>query len=128
MVCTQGSDAGKSIQGCWWGLQKLMGLRKPQKKLKEWTDDDWGTKSGKPSVQGPDATGERYQPAADHASDSPQQTAADTKVKRKAIAKGEQYGDYETGNPSEDKFLAKHMRMEYAKKPNGRNKYNKRKK
>jgi len=94
-----------------------MALRKPQKKMKEWTDDDWGTKSGKPSVQGPDATGERYQPAADHAKDSPQQTAADTRVKRKAIAKGEQYGDFESGNPSEDKFLAQHMRMQYKKKP-----------
>ena len=90
-----------------------MAKRKPQKALDDWTKEDWGTKSGKPSVQGPDATGERYQPAADHAIDSPQETAADTKVKRKAIAKGEQHGDFETGNPKEDKLLAKYMRMEY---------------
>lgn len=71
-----------------------MALRKPQKKLKEWTDDDWGTKSGKPSVQGPDATGERYKPKADHADDSPQQTAAETRTKRSAGKRGEQYAKY----------------------------------
>jgi len=117
-----------------------MGLKKPQKNLKDWEKEDWGTKSGKPSIQGPDATGERYRPAAEHAKASPQKTAADTRVKRKAIAEGEQYGDFETGNPNEDKFLAKHMRMEYRKKPKmtdderkkslaiGYNKYEKRKK
>jgi len=33
-----------------------------QKSLSKWTSEKWGTKSGKPSVQGPKATGERYLP------------------------------------------------------------------
>jgi hypothetical protein len=33
-----------------------------QKSLNEWTDQKWRTKSGKPSTQGKDATGERYLP------------------------------------------------------------------
>ena len=86
-----------------------MAKRKPQTDLDDWTKRKWRTKSGKPSIQGPDATGERYKPAAEHAKDSPQQTAAETR--------GKQHADYETGNPNEHEFLAKHMRMEYKKKP-----------
>jgi hypothetical protein len=37
-------------------------MKKPQKSLKNWTDEKWGTKSGKPSTQGSKATGERYLP------------------------------------------------------------------
>ena len=33
-----------------------------QKSLSKWTKEEWGTKSGKPSTQGPNATGERYLP------------------------------------------------------------------
>ena len=94
MVCAESPDAGQAVQGSRRGIQKLMALKKPQKDLKQWTAEDWRTKSGKPSVQGPDATGERYKPAADHADDTPQETAADTTVKRKAESKGEQYGKY----------------------------------
>ena len=91
-----------------------MALKKTQKSLKKWTGQDWQTRSGKPSVQGPDATGERYMPKAKHAKQSPQQAGADTRKKRKASAKGKQHADYnETGNPKEDKLLAKYMRMEY---------------
>ena len=39
-----------------------MALRKSQKSLRKWTKEKWGTKSGKPSTQGPKATGERYLP------------------------------------------------------------------
>lgn len=39
-----------------------MALKKPQKSLKKWTNQKWQTKSGKPSTQGPNATGERYLP------------------------------------------------------------------
>jgi hypothetical protein len=81
-----------------------MALRKPQKNLKQWTEEDWRTKSGKPSVQGPDATGERYKPAADHADDPPQETAADTTVKREAESRGEQYAKYK--KPAKRKALA----------------------
>ena len=33
-------------------------IKKPQKSLKKWTAQEWGTKSGKPSAK----TGERYLP------------------------------------------------------------------
>lgn len=33
-----------------------------QKSLSKWTKQEWTTKSGKPSTQGPEATGERYLP------------------------------------------------------------------
>ncbi len=33
-----------------------------QKSLSKWTKEEWGTRSGKPSTQGPKATGERYLP------------------------------------------------------------------
>ena len=39
-----------------------MALAKSQKSLKAWTKQKWRTKSGKPSTQGPKATGERYLP------------------------------------------------------------------
>ena len=39
-----------------------MALKKSQQSLADWTKEDWGTKSGKPSTQGPKATGERYLP------------------------------------------------------------------
>ena len=35
-----------------------------QTSLMRWTGQKWRTKSGKPSTQGPKATGERYLPAA----------------------------------------------------------------
>jgi hypothetical protein len=39
-----------------------MAIKKPQKSLKKWLKEDWGTESGKPSTQGKKATGERYLP------------------------------------------------------------------
>jgi hypothetical protein len=71
-----------------------MALAKSQRDLKQWTKEGWRTKSGKPSTQGPDATGERYKPAADHADDSPGETAADTRAKRKATKQGKQFAKY----------------------------------
>lgn len=38
------------------------GPSKEQKSLKRWTKQDWTTPSGKPSTQGPKATGEVYAP------------------------------------------------------------------
>jgi len=38
-------------------------MRAPQKSLKKWGDQKWRTKSGKPSTQGANATGERYLPS-----------------------------------------------------------------
>ena len=37
-------------------------MKKPQKSLAAWTKQEWTTKSGNPSTQGPKATGERYLP------------------------------------------------------------------
>ena len=42
--------------------EESMALRKSQKSLRRWTKQKWRTKSGKPSTQGPKATGERYLP------------------------------------------------------------------
>ena len=39
-----------------------MAKKEPQKSLDSWTREKWGTKSGKNSTQGKEATGERYLP------------------------------------------------------------------
>ncbi len=66
-------------------------LRKPQESLKKWSSENWRTKSGKPSTQGPKATGERYLPEAAIKALSPQEYAATTKAKRKGKAAGKQF-------------------------------------
>lgn len=68
-----------------------MGKTKEQKSLSDWTKQDWRTKSGKPSIQGPLATGERYMPASVIKSLSSAEYAATTKKKRKAKKKGKQF-------------------------------------
>lgn len=68
-----------------------MALKKSQKSLKAWTKQKWRTKSGKPSTQGPKATGERYLPEKAIKSLSAKEYAATTKAKRKATAKGKQH-------------------------------------
>ena len=55
-----------------------------------WTKQKWRTKSGKPSTQGPKATGERYLPTAAIESLSASEYAATTKAKRKARRAGKQ--------------------------------------
>jgi hypothetical protein len=66
-------------------------LKAPQQSLKNWTDQKWRTKSGKPSTQGSKATGERYLPEAAIKSLSPQEYAATTKAKREGKAAGKQF-------------------------------------
>lgn len=66
-------------------------MKKPQQSLKKWTEQDWGTKSGKPSTQGSKATGERYLPKAARDALSPQEYAATTRAKRKGKAAGKQH-------------------------------------
>lgn len=56
--------------------------KKPQKSLTKWTKEEWGTKSGKPSVQGSKATGERYLPKKARAALSAKEYAATTRAKR----------------------------------------------
>ena len=66
-------------------------MKAPQKSLKAWTKQNWRTKSGKPSTQGPKATGERYLPAKAITSLSDKEYAATTKAKREAKAAGKQF-------------------------------------
>ena len=64
---------------------------KRQRSLTAWTKQKWRTKSGKPSTQGPKATGERYLPSAAIKSLSSREYAATTAAKRKARAQGKQH-------------------------------------
>ena len=68
-----------------------MALKKSQQSLKSWTKQKWRTKSGKPSTQGPKATGERYLPSKAIRALSSSEYAATTKAKRKAKAAGKQF-------------------------------------
>jgi hypothetical protein len=66
-------------------------MKKPQKSLAKWTKEDWRTKSGKPSTQGKDATGERYLPAKAIKALSASEYAATTKAKREGSKAGKQF-------------------------------------
>ena len=66
-------------------------LSKQAISMMKWTAQDWGTKSGKNSIVGKDATGERYLPKAKLASLSDAEYAATTKKKRKGTKQGKQY-------------------------------------
>jgi hypothetical protein len=66
-------------------------LKAPQKSLKRWTKEEWGTKSGKPSTQGPKATGERYLPKKAREALTPAEYAATTRAKREGTRKGKQF-------------------------------------
>ena len=68
-----------------------MAVKKSQKSLKDWTKQKWRTKSGKPSTQGPKATGERYLPKKAIKSLSSAEYAATTRSKRKGTASGKQH-------------------------------------
>mgnify|MGYP003109597790 CR=1 FL=1 len=68
-----------------------MSLSKSQKSLKEWTKQKWRTKSGKPSTQGPKATGERYLPEKAIKSLTASEYARTTKAKREDTRKGKQF-------------------------------------
>jgi hypothetical protein len=65
-------------------------LRTPQKALKKWTKEKWGTKSGKPSTQGSKATGERYLPKKAIEALSSAEYKATTAAKRSAVKRGKQ--------------------------------------
>jgi len=68
-----------------------MSLTKQQKSLKKWTKQKWRTRSGKPSMQGPLATGERYMPASAVKSLTPAEHAATTRKKREGTKAGKQF-------------------------------------
>ena len=62
-------------------------MRASQKSLRDWTNQEWRTKSGKRSSD----TGERYLPKAAIESLSPQEYAATTRAKREGKAAGKQF-------------------------------------
>jgi len=68
-----------------------MARRAPQKSLNKWTKEKWGTKSGKPSTQGPKATGERYLPKKARDALSASEYAATSAKKRKDTKAGKQF-------------------------------------
>ena len=68
-----------------------MAKAKSQKSLDRWTRQKWRTKSGKPSTQGPKATGERYLPEKAIKAMSSSQYAASSAKKRKDTAAGKQF-------------------------------------
>ena len=65
-------------------------MKKPQRSLANWTKQEWGTKSGKPSTQGNKATGERYLPKAAIKALSSSEYSASSALKRKATRAGKQ--------------------------------------
>jgi hypothetical protein len=67
-----------------------MPKKKSQRSLTAWTKQKWRTRSGKPSTQGPKATGERYLPEKAIKALSAKEYAATTRAKRKATKKGKQ--------------------------------------
>ena len=60
-------------------------------KMKKWTKEDWGTKSGKNSTEGKGATGERYLPKKKRDNMSDKEYARTSAKKRADTAKGKQY-------------------------------------
>lgn len=67
------------------------GAKSSGNKLAKWTSEDWGTKSGEPSTEGPKATGERYLPKKAREALTPTEYAATTKAKRAGTAQGKQF-------------------------------------
>jgi hypothetical protein len=62
-----------------------------QKSLSKWSKEDWGTKSGKNSTVGKDATGERYLPKKAIKALSSAEYAATSKAKREGTKAGKQF-------------------------------------
>ena len=71
-----------------------MAKRESQKSLSRWTKQKWRTKSGKPSVQGSESTGEAYAPEAAIRAMSPSKYASATAKKRAAIRKRKQHAEH----------------------------------
>lgn len=68
-----------------------MAKKQSQKSLDKWTKEEWGTKSGKNSTQGSEATGERYLPKRARKALSNQEYAATTARKRADTKAGKQH-------------------------------------
>lgn len=68
-----------------------MAVKKSQKSLKDWTKQKWRTRSGKPSTQGPKATGERYLPEKAIKALSSEEYARTSAKKRRDTKAGKQF-------------------------------------
>jgi hypothetical protein len=68
-----------------------MAKAKSQKSLSKWTEEKWGTKSGKPSTQGKKATGERYLPKKAREALSDKEYKSTTAKKQKDTKAGKQF-------------------------------------
>ena len=66
-------------------------MKAPQKSLVDWHKQKWRTRSGKPSTQGPEATGERYLPEKAIKAMPPATYAKSSEAKRKATKAGKQF-------------------------------------
>jgi hypothetical protein len=62
-------------------------MKKPQQSLKQWTEQKWRTKSGKPSSK----TGERYLPESAINALTSAEYAATSRKKREDTRKGKQF-------------------------------------
>ena len=62
-------------------------MKAPQKSLKDWTSQNWKTKSGKPSSQ----TGERYLPEKAIKALTSAEYASTTRAKREGTKQGKQF-------------------------------------
>lgn len=76
-----------------------MAKRASQKSLDKWTKQKWQTPSGRPSTQGPKASGEVYAPKAKidklkRSSSGRAKLAAASKKKRQATAAGKQFASH----------------------------------
>ena len=65
-------------------------MKAPQRSLKKWTAQNWKTKSGRNSTQGPNASGERYLPESAIKALSDKEYQATTRKKRRDLKKGKQ--------------------------------------
>ena len=72
-------------------------MKSSQKSLVAWTKQKWRTKSGKPSTQGAEATGERYLPEKAIKSLSDEEYASTTAKKRAARRAGKQFSKQPKG-------------------------------
>jgi hypothetical protein len=72
-------------------------VKPSQKSLVAWTKQKWRTKSGKPSTQGADATGERYLPEKAIKALSDDEYARTTAKKRAARRAGKQFSQQPKG-------------------------------
>jgi hypothetical protein len=95
---TRGTKGGKAGQ---WSARKAqfavaeyqrrgggyLGAKSPRNALAKWTREEWGTRSGRPSL----VTGERYLPRAAREALTPAEYAATTRAKREGLRRGEQF-------------------------------------